>query len=103
MDQPVAANYFMQIAVVDENGVPITREDALISATLSSSWIPGIHYLDGRTLQIPCDTPPGDYNVIMTVYSIEGDTTIELTGHFKGSPTGTVMYLTTLNVNEDSS
>jgi hypothetical protein len=47
----------------------IARSDSQLTLTPTNDWQPGELYLDERTLDVPCDLPPGEYTIRAGVYN----------------------------------
>jgi hypothetical protein len=92
-------NYNMQIVMVDDTGGQITEANAPLALSPTQLWQPGAFTLDVRSLTVPCDTPPGEYPLIMGVYD-PGDVSPLPVTDAGGSPSGNQVYLTTLFVAE---
>jgi hypothetical protein len=60
-------------------------------------WQPGWQYTDRRALGVPCDVPPGEYNLLLGVYDVQQVANLPVT-LFDGTPVGDLLYLTTLVV-----
>lgn len=91
--------YNSTLVIADENGQGIANADANPGGIfLTSIWEPDTLYFDERHLTVPCDTPSGEYLLLLGLYNVE---TIENLGVNApdGSPMGTnLLYLTTLTV-----
>ena len=61
-------NYNMQVVMVDADGQGVAEANAPLTLTPTRLWETGRYTLDARTLTVPCDTPPGEYPMIMGVY-----------------------------------
>jgi hypothetical protein len=55
-------------------------------------------YRDSRSLTIPCDTPPGDYPLLVGWYDYDDPTASLLVTLPDETPIGGVAYLTTVKV-----
>ena len=86
-DRVPTENYSMTLVLAGPDGVGITRSDGSPSPVLMGQWHPGQLYLDERTLTIPCDTPPGSYNLLAGLYNFDS-----------GVPLGDLVYLTTVTL-----
>ncbi|MBZ0304342.1 MAG: glycosyltransferase family 39 protein [Anaerolineae bacterium] len=96
-DNPIAETYYLSMVAVDEGGEGVTRVEEAPGNVDTLVWQPGRYYHDIRTLQIPCDLPPGEYPLMFIIrerslywamQAASGD----------GAPVGTLFYLTTLFV-----
>ncbi|MEL6150822.1 MAG: hypothetical protein AAFR56_14440, partial [Chloroflexota bacterium] len=70
-DGAIDLNYNMQVVMVDSNGGEVTDANAPLSRTPTQLWDPNLFAVDVRPLTVPCDTPPGEYPLIMGVYDPE--------------------------------
>lgn len=95
---PPPVNYSMALVLVGADGVGVTRSDGAPSVVLPQQWLPDRVYLDRRALTVPCDLPPGEYPLLL---SIDDPTrtppALDITTP-DGAPLGTQVYLTTLFV-----
>ncbi|MEO1439373.1 MAG: hypothetical protein AAFV33_03160 [Chloroflexota bacterium] len=87
----------MQIVMVDTNGERVTDANAPLGAVATSLWETGRFTVDVRPLLVPCDTPPGEYPLVMGVYDPETLEPVPVVDE-NGNPTENQMYLTTLFV-----
>lgn len=92
--------YSMQIAMVDSGGQPVSAANSQLTTLSTRLWIPDAWFLDARTLAVPCDAPPGEYPLVMSVYHPD---TVTETGSLPvslpdGTPSNDYVYLTTLFV-----
>ena len=93
-------SYSMQIAMVDSSGQPVSAANSPLTTLSTKLWIPDAWFLDARTLPVPCDAPPGEYPLVMSVYNPDtfnevGSLPVSLPD---GSPSNDYVYLTTLFV-----
>lgn len=92
--------YSMQIALVDSAGESVSAANSPLTTLSTKLWIPDAYFLDARMLSVPCDTPPGEYPLVMSVYNPD---TVAETGSLPvtlpdGTPSNDYVYLTTLFV-----
>ncbi|MEL6150889.1 MAG: hypothetical protein AAFU54_20660 [Chloroflexota bacterium] len=96
-DDTPDANFNMQVVMVDENGGAVTEANSPLALVPTQLWEVGRFTFDQRPLTVPCDTPPGEYPLIMGVYdpnslvpqpATDGD----------GNDVGNQVYLTTVFV-----
>ncbi|MFZ4816097.1 MAG: hypothetical protein ACOYL5_16290 [Phototrophicaceae bacterium] len=92
-EQPQALDWKMSFTVTD-NGNGIARWDAPLSFG-TVRWQPDTPYADWRAITIPCDTPAGQYPLLLTVYDPETGTPLEVFTT-TGGLVGTSLYLTDL-------
>lgn len=98
MQNPPRANYSMQIAMVDSSGQAVGTVNTNLTTVPTQVWVPDVYFLDSRPLQVPCDAPPGEYPLVMSVYDPEqvaaaGSLPVSLPD---GTPAENHVYLTTL-------
>ena len=89
------------MALVDLAGEALSASNDQLTTVNSAVWAPQLWFLDLRPLTIPCDTPAGEYPLVLSVYDplqlaergplprIDAD----------GSAGDSWLYLTTLFVN----
>ncbi|MEO0565553.1 MAG: hypothetical protein AAF125_25830, partial [Chloroflexota bacterium] len=97
----VTADYSMTLVMLDDGNVPITQDDRALGVVMGTqNWQPDdTLYWDQRALTVPCDTEPGQYAIIKSVYFyLESEQGLEARLE-DGSTLGNWAYLTTLNVN----
>ncbi|MEL6150382.1 MAG: hypothetical protein AAFR56_12225, partial [Chloroflexota bacterium] len=74
-DEPLPYSYSATLTLdrVTGDGVwdfeTVVRSDSQLSLVPSAQWEPETLYFDERTLDIPCDLPPGDYALQIGVYN----------------------------------
>jgi hypothetical protein len=59
----------MSFAIVGPNGL-IGQADGPLAGVDIQSLKAGVVYRDLRTITLPCDVPPGDYQLIVNVYTL---------------------------------
>jgi len=96
-DPAPAQNLNVQIVMVGPEGGAVTEANAPLGQVPTQLWEPGQFTLDARPLTVPCDTPPGEYPLILGIYDPETLAPLPVTGA-DGSEMGNQMYLTTLFV-----
>jgi hypothetical protein len=92
------ANYSMQIAMVNGDGAAVSSSNTNLTRVTTQVWIPDAFFLDARQVVIPCDAPPGEYPLVMSVYDPD---TVQTDGSLPvvlpdGTPSNDYIYLTTL-------
>ncbi len=92
-----ALNYNMQIVMVDGDGRRVTDFNAPLGAVATSLWEAGRYTVDARPINVPCDTLPGEYPLVMGVYNPDTLDPAPVAGA-DGAPLGNQLYLTTLFV-----
>jgi len=86
------------LVLADASGQGVAKVDAEPSGARTIDWEAGTYHLDGRTLTVPCDLPPGDYPLLIGLHDL---VSAEPLPAFTpdGAPTGaSLVYLTTLRV-----
>jgi len=86
------------LVLADANGQGVVRTDAEPSGARTLDWAAGTYHLDGRTLSVPCDLPPGEYPLLIGLHdliSAEPLPAFSPDGDALDSP---LVYLTTLVV-----
>ncbi|NJL95904.1 MAG: hypothetical protein HC915_20330, partial [Anaerolineae bacterium] len=92
-------NYSLTAVLVDAAGAPLINRDAAPGDTLMQLWAPGQLIFDERVLPLPCDLPPGNYDLLVGLYHVEQGAFTDLSAHdAAGHPVGNRAYLTTLVV-----
>ena len=97
LDAP-GADLGIGLVLADASGQGVAKVDAGPSGARTIDWGAGTYHLDGRTLTVPCDLPPGDYPLLIGLHDL---VTAEALPAFTpdGAPTGASLhYLTTLTV-----
>jgi hypothetical protein len=90
-------NLNLQVVMVGADGSAIAESNAPLGAVPTSIWEPERLTADIRPLTVPCDTPPGEYPLILGVY--DPATLAPLPAYdAAGNPVGNQVYLTTLFV-----
>ena len=92
-------DYSMTLVIADQNGQGVVRTDGPIAGVTSKRWQVGQHYLDKRSLTVPCDMPPGEYPLLIGLYQPYGVIPVPVSLP-TGAPLGDLLYLTTLFVGE---
>ncbi len=96
-DETPSANYNMQVVMVNDVGEAVVDANAPLGRAPTSLWEPGTFVGDVRPITVPCDTPPGEYPLIMGGYHPDTLEPLPVTGT-DGTPLGNQFYLTTLFV-----
>ncbi len=96
-DQRPAANYSLLLALQDTEGRAVADANSDLSALPTAVWVPGTFVLDARTLTVPCDTPPGSYALVLSVYQPGAPASLPVSLP-DGTPSGDFTYITTLFV-----
>jgi hypothetical protein len=91
------ANYNMQVVMVDSNGGAVTEANSPLALVPTQLWEVGRFTFDQRPLTVPCDTPTGEYPLIMGVYDPENLSPLLVTDA-GGNEVGNQVYLTTVFV-----
>ncbi|MEO0560489.1 MAG: hypothetical protein AAF125_00140, partial [Chloroflexota bacterium] len=91
------ANYSMLLAMQTAEGGLVTDSNSDLTHLATAVWQPDYFHIDARHIDVPCDTPPGSYPLVMSVY--EPGAPQSLTAFAPdGTPTGPFFYLTNINV-----
>lgn len=61
-------DYSANLVIVDATGNGVVSSDAALSLVGTKRWEPGNVYADQRTLTVPCDLQPGDYDLMFGIY-----------------------------------
>jgi hypothetical protein len=64
-------NYSASLMLVNEAGEKITNVDAGLAGIDLGVWVPDLFYPDTRTITLPCDLPPGNYELELMLYDFE--------------------------------
>ena len=95
-------NYNLQLALTDADGRFVASTDHMLTSESTRLQEPANEwFLDARDLQIPCDTPAGEYPLLLIVFdpsSLELSDKLPLIND-DGSEGDRWLYLTTLHVN----
>lgn len=98
MQNQPQANYSMQVAMVNSSGESVSASNTNLTTTPTRVWVPEGYFLDARSVQVPCDAPPGEYPLVMSVYdpdTVAGAGSLPVTLP-DGTPFNDYVYLTTL-------
>ena len=98
MEQQPQANYSMLLAMVNDKGEAISSVNTNLTRVPTQVWVPDAYFLDARTLKVPCDAPPGEYPLVLSVfdpYTVMAAGSLPVTLP-DGSPFHDYVYLTTL-------
>lgn len=97
-DEKPDDNYNTSLDLVASTGIGIARTNGEPAGLLTLQWEPNRLYMDTRSVPIPCDTPPGDYSIMVTMYDYDAT---PLTARLSdGTELGGIAYLTTIHVRE---
>ena len=90
-----------------ESGTPLTREDDTLGFDSSQYWYTDTMYRDVSQVTIPCETTPGNYDILISMYAEPNDFKPVVTplniyaNDDQRTPLGQdFLYLTTLHVSE---
>ncbi|MEO1442462.1 MAG: glycosyltransferase family 39 protein, partial [Chloroflexota bacterium] len=62
-------NYSLGVKMVSQSDGQVLRaSDDQLSLVLAQQWIPGRAYSDDSYIEVPCDAPPGTYDILFIVY-----------------------------------
>jgi hypothetical protein len=99
-DMNAQGNLYHMSAVIAREGQGIVKVDGPIGDSPTSNWKNGYLYLDERVMDIPCDLPTGEYDLLATVYDVNHeDVTLGVT-YPDGTPIGEYFYVTPLRIAE---
>lgn len=86
----------LNVGLVLVSDVGVAQVDALPAERSFNNWDIRQQYIDQRTLDIPCDTPAGEYNLAFTMYNYQNGIPVEI----MQDPTaiGTQVVLATITV-----
>lgn len=98
-DEP-RENYSLGVKMLAPDGTLLAAEDNQLSLLLTRQWEPGRFYIDDSYIAVPCDAPPGQYDIILLVYDPDTpDDALPVTLPGGGAdPVGTWAYLTSVQV-----
>ena len=97
LDAP-GADLGIGLVLADANGQGVAKVDAEPSGARTLDWAADTYHLDGRTLSVPCDLPPGDYPLLIGMFDMVSAEPLPVSAP-DGALTGsTLYYLTTLTV-----
>jgi hypothetical protein len=99
-EQAALADYTLSMVVTQPDGTgAIGQSDTELTPYMGTqAWEPDKVYWDTRTVEIPCDTAPGEYPIIQSVYFyLTPDAPLDVTDG-DGESLGTWAYLTTVQV-----
>ncbi|MEO0564935.1 MAG: hypothetical protein AAF125_22710, partial [Chloroflexota bacterium] len=96
-EEQLPTNYSLLLALVDANGETVTDSNTDLTHLATAVWEPGYHYIDARAINVPCDTPPGGYPLVMSVYAPGALRSLDVVGN-DGAVLGEFWYLTTVIV-----
>ncbi|MEM6280924.1 MAG: hypothetical protein AAF787_01920 [Chloroflexota bacterium] len=88
----IADDLHMTVVLSDENGVGLSRSDLPLSPG-TSLWEAETMYFEGRTLEVPCETAPGTYPILLGVYDVETVTALPAKT-MNGDTVGDLLFLT---------
>ncbi len=91
------ANYSLLLALVDANGDTVTDSNYDLTQVATAVWEPGTTYIDARYIDVPCDAPPGEYPLVVSVYEPGAPRSLDVVGN-DGAVLGDFWYLTTVFV-----
>lgn len=91
--------YSSTLVLTDANGQAVINADDMPGGIfMTPLWQPDDLYFDERSVTIPCDTPAGEYLLLLGFYDIETVENLPV-NTIEGEPMGTnLFYLTTLFV-----
>ncbi len=98
LGESASEGYSSNAAVLDAAGQVIYQMQTYQPGGVSSvNWQPGLYVRDVLTLPIPPGTPPGDYTIVVGLYSHELGRNLDVV-NAAGQPVGVTAPLTTISV-----
>jgi len=92
-----STDYVMKLVIVNaQSGELIARADAVPGYIPMTQWELDTPYVDTQTLDIPCDVPSGDYQLLVGMYEIDYDTSefvVDLPLFYQGGSVGTLGFI----------
>jgi hypothetical protein len=67
-DAPLPENYSLALVLADADGIGVARADVNPAGYTTGVLEPGVQYAGTNDLLVPCETPPGDYDLLLGVY-----------------------------------
>jgi hypothetical protein len=64
----------MSLVITSPDGQPVMQQDLELSEVMMTQWQTGEFYLDERWLSIPCGLPAGEYEMRISLYHYDYDT-----------------------------
>lgn len=93
----LSANYSLLLSMVDSNGQDIADSNLDLTFLATRVWETGKYYFDTRYVTVPCDTPAGEYPLVLSVYEPGAEASLTVIDT-ENQPLGDYVYLTTLFV-----
>ncbi len=80
--RPLGAEYHSFVHLVDATGQPVAQSDHQPGGVFypSTLWQPGEQLRDDHTLTIPAGTPPGVYRLLVGLYALSADGSLQSLG-----------------------
>lgn len=94
---PLDINASVGVVLADAGGVGAARADGAPNGYMTSLWQPADFYRAQSTVNLPCDTPAGEYALLFTMNNPDAAAVLPIT-RVDGEPIGDVLYLTTIFV-----
>jgi hypothetical protein len=94
-------DYLMKLVLVSGDGAVVTSVDVVPSAIPMTRWELNTAYSDTQYLDVPCDTPAGEYQLLMGMYEIDYDTSefvADLPVFYQGGAVGNLGFIKTVTV-----
>ncbi|GEM_PF-2430333 len=95
-------DYLMKLVIISsETGDIVDSVDVVPGAIPMISWEADTPYADSQYLEIPCDTPAGDYQLLIGMYEIDYDTSefvADLPVFYQGGAVGNLGFVRTVTV-----
>jgi len=85
-ESPVARSYTVFTQLLDSDGRLVAQQDNLpvMGLAPTDTWQPGVVVRDPYRLELPPGTPPGDYRVIVGLYTAQGRVSLRLADGSQG-------------------
>ena len=92
------ANYSATLILADADGEKIVNADGGLAGIEMMVWEPDLLYSDTRSLMVPCELAPGEYELQLGIYNLESFADLPITGGTQAEPDTTRALLTTITV-----
>lgn len=90
---PIREDYQIIVKLLTADGLRVAQVDDLAPAGIGTrNWLTGYYLLDTVDLPIPSDTPPGEYRIVVEVFSLSSQQTLPIINTV-GNPDGVTIPL----------
>jgi hypothetical protein len=79
------------------NGVTVADSNTDLTILATAVWLPDHYHIDARFIDVPCDTAPGEYPLVMSVYAPGAPRSLDVVGT-DGTVLGDFFFLTSLRI-----